>query len=119
MSTPGEYRPGDEGYDRIHTLWVAEGSAGQFEERGSFGYRRWSVIDRGNSSGPTFLLRAAAGPTDSGYDEDTGEFKSTLWKGPRTGSEVENRDVGINMRWGPKGWRISMKSPPKDLSILE
>jgi hypothetical protein len=114
---PERTEPGDSTYTALHAKWVAEGSPGQFEERGSYGYRRWRAHFNGEDD-PTFLLLAALGPTDTGYDEDTETFKSEYWPGPRTGSEVELMECGLEVREGSKGKIvIEMDPTPRDITI--
>jgi hypothetical protein len=102
---PGRYAPGDSGYATLNAKWVSEGSpSGQFEELGDFGGRRWQVVFQDDAADPTFLLIAAAGPTSTGYDEDTGTFKDPEWTGPSSGYAYENAaEVGLEFRQGSGG----------------
>ena len=116
---PERTEPGDSTYAALNTKWVDEGRPWQFEEAGSFGYRRWRIHVTDDAENPVFLLVAAAGPTSTGYDEDTEEFKSAYWPGPRrTGSTKELKNSGLYVREGSKGAiRIEMKSQPRDTTI--
>lgn len=111
---------GDSRYDELYTKWQSEGSPGQFEELGTFGYRRWTVRIQDDGTTPEFMLNAAAGPTSTGYDEDTGQYKHPSWKGPQTGWVIEQQDCGVKVTPGPAGEgdiRIKMTPPPKDRSV--
>jgi len=120
MSAAGEYKPGDSGYSDLYAKWVAEGSANEFEILGDKGGARWCIHDRDATAGPTFLLIAAAGPTSTGYDETTGKFKTTLWKGPREGYEFEARDVGLEVVQGPSLGQMKIRAvgPPRNLAAM-
>ena len=115
---PNRIEPGGDGYTRAHAQWVSEGRPWQFEEIGSHGYRRWRIHITDDADNPTFLLMAAAGPTSTGYDEATGEFKSEYWPGPRTGSTKELKDSGLEAREGVRGqhW-LKMHPQPRDITI--
>ena len=116
---PERTEPSDSTYTALHAKWVSEGSPWQFEELGSFGYRRWCIHVTDDEDNPTFLLMAAAGPTETGYDEDSEEFvRSERWPGPRKGSTVELKDSGLEAREGSKGshW-FKMHPQPRDTSI--
>ena len=119
MSAPGEFRPGDEYYTTLYDRWVTNKRPNQFETVTDAGTARWRVHDIAN--GPTFLLIAGAGPTSTGYNEDTGKFKSAEWPGPTSGYEVEARDVGLEITEGahPNDFAIKMIPPPKDLAAME
>lgn len=76
--------------------------------------------DRANADGPTFLLDAAAGPTSTGYDEETGVFKSEWWPGPRSGYEYEMKDAGLRFRSGPGGegdLQIKVRRQTRDVDV--
>lgn len=115
---PERTEPRDSTYAALNDTWVDEGSPWQFEEAGSFGYRRWRIHVTDDAENPVFLLMAAAGPTSTGYDEDTEEFKSAYWPGPRTGSTKELKDTGLRVRIGPKGEvKIKIRPQPRDITI--
>jgi len=116
---PERTEPGDSTYDALHAKWVSEGRSWQFEEAGSFGYRRWRTHVTDDADNPIFLLVAAAGPTSTGYDEDSETFvKSEYWPGPRNGSTKELKDSGLEIRTGPKGeLQTKMVPQPRDTTI--
>jgi len=115
---PESRSPGSDGYTDLHAKWVKEGSPFQFDEIGSYGGRLWKIHDRDNDDGPTFLLIAAAGPTDSGYDVDTEEYKSADWE-PSSGYEVEMQDNGLRFLRGDaeNDFKIAFKSLPRDVTV--
>ena len=119
---PGIYEPDDEGYSTLYDKWVSEGSpSGQFEELGTYGGRRWRALFRDDAVEPTFLLIAAAGPTSTGYDEDTGKFRDPEWTGPKSGYEYENAyKTGLVIRKGSGGdgdLAISFTKPTRDTEV--
>lgn len=119
---PSRYEPGDDGYAALAAKWVAEGSpSGTFEDLGDHGGRRWTVLYQDDAAQPVFLLRVAAGPTSTGYDEGTGTFKSPDWPGPRRGYGYEHRhEHGLTVRPGAGGegdLAISMERPTRDTTI--
>lgn len=115
---PESVVPGDTTYAATLAAWIDEGRPGQFDEHGSFGYRRYLVQVTDDADNPNFLLRAADGPTSTGYDEDTEEFKSAYWPGPRSGSRYTLKDSGIEHREGPTGQLvIKMHPQPRDITV--
>lgn len=105
-----EIREGETDYARLFAKWEVNGQSATFEEYGEFGGRMWRAINRGNT--PTFLLLAAAGPTDPGYDR-------AIWA-PTSGYEVEMADTGLCLAEGPGGpgdLRLSMRRFPRDTTI--
>jgi len=108
-----EIRPGHTDHDRLTTEWERNGQSSTFEEIGEFGGRRWQAINREAEEGPTFLLDAAAGPTDPGHDKPVG------WK-PTKGYEVEmTHDPGLQIIEGPEAYtfRLKMRRQPKDVTV--
>jgi len=119
---PERYEPGDTGYDALYAKWASEGSpGGQFEQLGTYGGRRWRVHVSDGATQPTFLLIAAAGPTSTGYNEDTETFKPPEWPGPRSGYEYEQvYETGLVFRQGRGGdgdLAIRMEGPPRDTTV--
>ena len=76
----------DAGYATLLSKWQDEGSPnGTFERLGDHGGELWRVGE--DEDGATmFLLRAAAGPTDPGYDYDPEAWR---WGEQKTGYLVE------------------------------
>lgn len=108
-----EVRSGHADYDRLYAEWERNGGSAYFEEIGEHGGRRWQAINRDDASGPTFLLDAAAGPTDPGYDKPVGWF-------PRKGYEIEMvHDSGLQVIEGPEAYafRLRMRRQPKDVTV--
>lgn len=106
-----EVRTGDADYARLVAKWEEEGQASSFEEIGRFGGRLWKILRDGDEV--TFLLHAAAGPTDPGQDKPIG------WE-PTSGYFVEMADTGLRIREGPGGendLRFKMCGFPKDTTI--
>ena len=60
----------------MYADWVAEGSPPRFERMGTFGGRRYVVLNYSTST-PTFLVHVADGPTEFDTDdpEDDGAIK--------------------------------------------
>jgi hypothetical protein len=119
---PASYSSGDDGYDTLYAKWVGEGSpSGQFEHLGDHGGRRWRVHFQDDASLPTFLLIAAAGPTSTGYDEETETFKPPEWPGPTSGYGYEHfADHGLTIRPGAGGegdLAFEMERPTRDTTI--
>lgn len=120
MSVAGEYRRGDEHYDTLYDRWTASGCPDRFEIINNYGGSRYKVLGK-NESYPRFYLVVGAGPTSSGYNEDTEEFKPADWEGPREGYEYETRDTGLEIREASNtdDFTISMVAPPKDYEAAE
>jgi len=68
------------------------------ERMGEFGGELWRILIADDGT-PTFLLHAAAGPTDPGYDKDP-EWD---WAAQQTGYIVEMNDSGIEIHDGKSG----------------
>jgi hypothetical protein len=107
-----EIRPGQEEHERLVQVWEKNGRSASFDEIGEFGGRLWQVIDRDNPEGPTFLLDAAAGPTDAGND------KPVEWM-PRRGYEIEMvKKPGLQViELGDGAFRLKMRKFPKDTDV--
>jgi len=107
-----EVKSGDADYARLLAKWEANGSAATFEEYGDFGGRMWRAINR--ETAPTFLLKAAAGPTDPGLTKPT-----NLGWYPTSGYEVEMHDTGLRILSGKEenDLRIKMRGFPKDTTV--
>lgn len=117
---PLRVESGDDRYAELTTKWEDEGSPWQFEELGSFGYRRWQIHYSEDGGDPTFLLMASAGPTSTGYDEDTETFKPERWRGPTSGAQIDLKDSGLNFSFGRGGIndiRIKAYPQPKDEDV--
>ena len=111
--------PGEAGYTTLYDKWQLEGSPnGTFERLGEHGGELWlvRVDDDGNT---VFHLRAAAGPTDPGYDKPV-EWD---WGKQKSGYLVEMRDTGLQIKPGKSGhindWRVRMEDFPYDETVWD
>jgi hypothetical protein len=91
---------GDPGYTALRAKWIAEGRPnGTFEELGDFGGRQWKTRTSLVQDYPDYYLKAAAGPTDPGYDKDP-EWD---WGAQTHGYILEMQDTGLTIIEGPGG----------------
>lgn len=92
--------PGDDGYSTLLEHWQLNGSPNRTMDRlGEHGGELWRILDA-SSGTPTFLLRAAAGPTDPGNDKEDYEWD---WAAQGTGFIIEMNDSGIKVEDGRSG----------------
>jgi len=103
------YQYGEDGYARIHALWLTEGSPAFFEEIGSFGGRQWRAINWKNETNPQFVLAAADGPTEL----DTSDDLEVVGTKTSTGyEETMKRTGGMTAKMTRTGLVLSYISRP-------
>jgi len=91
---------GDPGYTTLRDKWISEGRPnGTFERCGDWGGEIWKTRITLVQDYPDFYLKAAAGPTDPGYDKDP-EWD---WASQTHGYLVEMNDTGLEITQGPGG----------------
>ena len=106
------YEHGDEGYDVLHAVWIAEGSSATIDRIGLFGGQEWYALGWKRETYPTFLLAHADGPTELDTSDDMDNAGRVLKKGY---SETRGKDGGLNIKFRPRhGWRIRTRSVHKE-----
>ena len=108
--------PSDVGYATLYDHWVSEGSPTRSVERlGEHGGELWRILIEAGI--PTFLLHAAAGPTDPGYSKT----HYWDWASQSQGYIVEMNDSGIRIEDGKSGhendFQIKRNAFPKDETV--
>ena len=106
------YEHGDDDYDDLYAVWVAEGSPATFDRIGLFGGEEWYALGWQRETYPAFLLSHADGPTELSTSDDMDETGLILKKGY---SETRGKDGGLNIKFYPGvGWQIRTRSVHKE-----
>lgn len=106
------YEHGDDGYDDLHAVWVAEGSPATFDEIGLFGGREWCALGWKRETYPVFLLSHADGPTELDTSDDMDKTGHITKKGY---AETRGKDGGLNIKFYLRsGWKIKTRPVHKE-----